>query len=247
MTLRVEQSRDGGTRSVGHLRDAPTARTARRWRSPPSSGRFLATDDPEHDHPAADQRHAGPRRARASSRRACWPSSATICRSTCPRSRRSAPAAARDLRNDDARTRPHRAASSGTAAETRGGAARQLPFPPGRGGDDVPAAAAGAGAGGAAEAIDLGARRVPVDRADRDPAQDQRICRGARRARRGRSGDRLVGAVPAVRRRCPGGCIARSRTCPAASRSARSSGSSAKVGAALRRWLRIAPPAEVAA
>ena len=127
-------------------------------------GHFPGHRRSRHDHPAADQRRARPRMRRASSAARADFRQRTICRSTCPRSNSSGCAAASRSRTDHPRARPHRQRPDASRKALRDESRAELPFPPGRGGDDVPAAVARAGARHPAQAIDLGARHLRVDR-----------------------------------------------------------------------------------
>ena len=92
MTLRIERSEDNGT----HLHGIFTAlddKSGTRIAATADDGQFLVDRRSRHDHLPPEERPAGPGRARASRRRARCRSKATTCRSTCPRSTRSAAAA----------------------------------------------------------------------------------------------------------------------------------------------------------
>ena len=198
MALRIEQSDDDGRQLMGIF--ARIANDKGQVLSISArEGRFLANRDNRNtiilrltdgtivqDMPGADPARADLLAARPADRPAARSSvsarAATRAASTsCPSCSSSAGA-----------TRTRRRSSAGEA--------RRLQLPHGRSGDDAAAAAARGGAGDPAQALDLGARGVRLDRDGGRLSQGQPIRAGGRRARPGRPVARAVGAVRAVRR-----------------------------------------------
>ena len=214
MTLRIEESRDNGRDLSGIFVHANTSKgdwigvTAAR-------GRFLATDDPNviifrltngtliHNRPEFNAARADLLQPRSADR---------------PAQVRQFPPARRPRPGvHPARTGPPRSGR----AECRGtrGQPIRIPLPRGRGGDDVPAAAARGVAGHPAEAIDLGTRRIPLDRDARHLFQGEPVCGRYRCAGAGEPDPGAMGPF-AVFAGWSCGCIMSPPMCPAASRSA---------------------------
>ena len=186
MTLRIDRSEDRGHAASRHFR--PGRRQVRHAvAATAEQGRFLSTDDPDTIMFRLTKGPPGPGFAQVRRHRERLTFDSYDLPINLPK-RRSVPQA-RATRAEEL-TLPELCGDRLCADVSAGTADRRprrnLPFPPGRSADDVAAAAARGGAGGAAQAKQLGAWHLHRDRDDRRLSQDERIC-GAGGGARGAS------------------------------------------------------------